>query len=139
MMPAVPAFHTHYTPATFPVVADSAATPLPVTWNAGVSESPSPMTCSQQVALLGSIAPGWHLRDPLDVTLDYKYVGDTVQVIASEYCLNVYGVGATAYAALNELVSMLLDLYQELRNSEALLSTQLRRQLDYLNSILIRQ
>ena len=57
-------------------------------------------------------------------------------VMVSDNRLNLYGVGETVEAAVDEFTSMLLDLYEELVASEAVLAQPLRQQLAYLCTII---
>src|SRR3989304_5646790 len=56
--------------------------------------------------------------------------------VVSDSILNLYGIGNTVAEAIDEFTSMLVDLFDELRNSENILSSNLRQQLDYLKTII---
>jgi len=61
---------------------------------------------------------------------------DSNDIVVYEANLNLYGVGNNVNDAVNEFVSMLVDMFEELVETEGILSYQLRRQLDYLRSII---
>lgn len=61
------------------------------------------------------------------------------EFVVSEPDLSLYGVGATIGEAIDEFVGMLIDLYDELSDSENVLSCSLRRQLEYLRSVITNQ
>jgi hypothetical protein len=60
---------------------------------------------------------------------------DSDDIVVYESNLNLYGVGNSVSDAVNEFVSMLVDIFEELVETEDILSYQLRKQLDYLRSI----
>ena len=89
-----------------------------------------------EVALFGSIAPGWRLTQPLLLTVRWEMVGQEHQCIVFEPGFNLYGIGITIAEALAEYTSMLLDLFQELVDSEQSLSSHLCQKLERLRSLI---
>lgn len=95
---------------------------------AAIAFSPSP-----QFILKGQIAPGWELVQPLLIMLTRDEDGG-VTVFSLE--LNLYGIGETVEEAINDFISMLIDLYEELNASEAVLSTHLVQRLRELRNVI---
>jgi hypothetical protein len=86
-----------------------------------------------QVSLSGKIAEGWRLTHP--IFLDLKR-GEDDNYIVSYDAFDTYGVGNTPQEAIDDFVSMLLDLYKELSESEEVLSAYLNNQFERLHAIL---
>jgi len=85
-------------------------------------------------ALLTHIAdPDYHLREPLLLSIETDASGATV---VSESQFNMYGIGDTLEDAIADFVSMLIDYYKELTESESELSCHLRRQALALRRII---
>ena len=103
-------------------------------WALEPSLSLSPTIAHEPVIRLsGRLTPDIALRESLSITVARDELG---QVVAYESRVNVYGVGMTTVDALDDLVSMLVDLAQELLDSEAILSSGLHQRLALLRSIL---
>ncbi|HNS45183.1 MAG TPA: hypothetical protein PKH37_08155 [Alphaproteobacteria bacterium] len=90
---------------------------------------------STQFMLFGRIAPDWILRYPLSLTIVPYDLGG---YLVSDERVCVYGMGETKSEALDEYKSMLVDLFEELRSSEKVLSPRLLEQLKHLRSIIKR-
>jgi hypothetical protein len=60
---------------------------------------------------------------------------DDMKLIYDSY-LNLYGIGNNIQEAINEFVSMLIDLFEELSDDEKNLSENLKDHYNYLKSIL---
>ncbi|NOR04747.1 MAG: hypothetical protein GQ575_00365 [Deltaproteobacteria bacterium] len=78
--------------------------------------------------------PGYQLRYPLMIEFEPDENGE---IIASSSEFHVYGAGDTEQGAADDFVGMLIDLFEELKGSEPLLSSALLRQLRNLKSMLI--
>lgn len=63
-------------------------------------------------------------------------VSETGQFVVHHARLNVYGAGETIEQAVNEFASMLVDLFEELQESEKVLAAPLHQQLTILRSML---
>lgn len=61
---------------------------------------------------------------------------ETGKILISEGSTNVYGVGDTVNEAVEDFSEMLFDIFEELRESESVLSRPLKNQLNFLSSIL---
>jgi hypothetical protein len=83
--------------------------------------------------LFGNRARGWQIAQPLLVKIEQQADG---KFITSESSLNVYGVGETVAQSVDDFTSMLVDLFEELVDSEDMLSHALRQQLRNLRAIL---
>jgi len=68
------------------------------------------------------------------IVLNTQDVDDMKMVYDSH--VNLYGIGDDLQEAVNEFVSMLIDLFKELSEEEQLLSERLRNQFNYLKSII---
>jgi hypothetical protein len=91
-----------------------------------------------QFLLLEAPAPGWRLLEPIPLTLEVDLSLGEPQVIAYDSLVNVYGAGRTAWEAISEYKSMLLDLYQELEQSQARLSLALQQRWRQLRLLVAR-
>jgi len=60
---------------------------------------------------------------------------DDMKMVYDSY-VNLYGIGDDLQEAVNEFVSMLIDLFKELSEEEPYLSERLRTQFNYLKSII---
>ena len=78
--------------------------------------------------------PGYRLLGRFQVYVER--VADSVLAIEPHTAL--YGVGSDADEAIAELVSMTIDLFEELSSTESVLSSSLCRQLKYLRSLISR-
>jgi len=83
--------------------------------------------------LIVNRARGWQIAQPLLVKIEQ--LADR-KFITSESSLNVYGVGETVAQSVDDFTSMLVDLFEELVDSEEMLSHALRQQLRTLRAIL---
>lgn len=83
--------------------------------------------------LIGNRARGWQIAQLLLVKIEQQADG---KFITSESSLNVYGVGETVAQSVDDFTSMLVDLFEELVDSEDMLSHALRQQLRTLHAIL---
>lgn len=93
---------------------------------------------SFQLLLAEPPAPGWLLRQPIWLTVERDRSTPETQVVVYDSFVNVYGAGTTPQEAIAEFKSMLLDLYQELENSQHILSPTLRRRWQNLRSLMQR-
>jgi hypothetical protein len=79
--------------------------------------------------LSGQITEAWRLVRP--ISLDIK-IGEAAEYIVSYPHFETYGVGDTLQEAVADFSSMLIDLYEELSDSEETLSTYLKDLLERL-------
>ncbi len=61
---------------------------------------------------------------------------ETGKILISEGSTNVYGVGDTLDEAVEDFSNMLFDIFEELQESESVLSRPLKDQLSFLSAIL---
>lgn len=122
--------------STMPIVVSlfGSVAPQPPGW----ADEPSPSLSFEipremVIRLSGQLTHGIVIRESLSIRIERDELG---QLVAYEPRVNVYGVGTTAEEALDDLVSMLVDLVQELLDSEDILSSGLRQRLAFLRSIL---
>lgn len=78
--------------------------------------------------------PEYQLRHPLMIEFEPDEDG---AVIATSPEFNAYGVGDSEQEAADEFIGMLIDIFEELKDSESLISSALLRQLRKLETILI--
>lgn len=83
----------------------------------------------------GPIASDWLLARPIQLSVEYEWSEQGISVIAFEEALNIYGTGDTVAAAVDECLSMLVDLVEELRASQDVLSAHLRQRLAQLSTV----
>ena len=110
-------------------------------WRPPAFSSPQDLTMrvpTAQVLLQEPPASGWQLLEPIPLTLEVDQCEGALQVVAYDTLVNVYGVGATAVEAISDYKSMLLDLYDELEASQAVLSSSLQQQWRRLRSLIAR-
>lgn len=69
-------------------------------------------------------------------TLLNMETGEGGELVVFESQLNIYGVGETEEEAVGDFVSMLVDLFKELIDSEDILSHHLHQQLKTIRAIL---
>ncbi len=77
---------------------------------------------------------GYQLRYPLMIEFEPDEDGG---IVASSSKFPVYGVGDSEQEAADDFIGMLIDLFEELKGSEPLLSSALLHQLRNLKSMLI--
>ena len=130
-----------YTTATPPFVLVRADHVSMDRWRPPAFTSPQYTTVrvpAPQVLLQEPPATGWQLLEPIPLTLEVDQTEGEVRVVAYDTLVNVYGVGATAAEAISDLKSMLVDLYEELEASQAVLSPSLQQQWRRLRSVMAR-
>jgi hypothetical protein len=77
--------------------------------------------------------PQFRLLRPIELEVEKGEGGES---IVSNQHLGACGAGRTLQEAIDDYQSMLLDLYWELTDSEAILSRHLRERLDYLRTLI---
>ena len=91
-----------------------------------------------QVLLSEPLAPGWRLLKPVWLTIEVDHSAGEPQVVVYDSLVKAYGVGASPQEAISEYKSMLLDLYEELEDSQAILSPSLRMRWHTLRALIAR-
>ena len=87
----------------------------------------------KELIIRGEVSPNWFLVKPIKVQIER---GDHGEFVLSNMALDVYGVGTTIQEAQNDLISMLIDSFEDLLESENELSTYLKALLNKLRLIL---
>ena len=77
--------------------------------------------------------PGRVLKRPLRLVIKKTADG---RWLATNSAIMTHGVGDTPEAAARDYQSMVVDLYAELIESESILAPHLRRELEYLRTVL---
>ncbi len=77
--------------------------------------------------------PQLRLLCPIELEVEKGEGGES---IVFNHHLGTCGAGRTLQEAIDDYQSMLLDLYRELTDSEAILSRHLRERLDYLRTLI---